>query len=95
MSDTIIQDLGISALLPAFGLFKTATKPKEEEFGASTTDGLVRNIMSVICIAVAIYLAIKCKSTTGQIDPLQVVVAIFCAPCYIIYRIMRPCGMKF
>ena len=49
-------------------------------------------IIHYIVIAIALYLAMKCKSGSGGIDPLQLILAFCCAPCYIAYRLVKPCG---
>jgi len=41
-------------------------------------------------IIIAVYLALKCKKN-GQISMIEIIVAVLCAPFYIIYRFIKPC----
>jgi hypothetical protein len=47
-------------------------------------------ILDVIIIAIAVYLAMKCKNN-GNINFVQIILAILFAPCFIFYRILKPC----
>ena len=44
-----------------------------------------------IATLIALYFAFQCKSSTGGIDFMQIIIAILCSPCYIVYRLARPC----
>jgi hypothetical protein len=48
-------------------------------------------ILQSILIAIALYFAMKCKKD-NNIDFLQIILALLCAPFYIIYRIVYPCS---
>ena len=50
----------------------------------------ILNLLSTILIAVAVYLAVKCKKD-GNDNMIQIMIAIFFAPFYIIYRLIYPC----
>ena len=49
------------------------------------------NIIGNIICLVALYFAFKCKSPTGGIDFLQVLLAVCCSPFYLVYRLAVPC----
>jgi hypothetical protein len=96
MSDTLTS-MGV----PAINIVKNMIDGDDNQsnFGISCPSGpslftqqntLMSNISSILCLAFAIYFAIKCKRN-GKIDPLQIVLAILCTPCYILYRVARPC----
>ena len=99
--ENILNNPFTAALLPAAQIANTAKQAATESstFGENSTPSPMTvtqartssNITSIICIALAVYLAVKCKRN-GQIDPLQIVMAICCAPCFIAYRVVRPCN---
>jgi hypothetical protein len=66
------------------------TYQKQSTFGSSTTDNL-KNIVGYIITIVALYLAFKCKSASGGIDIVQMILAFCCSPCYVLYRLVIPC----
>ena len=48
---------------------------------------VIGNLLTLL----ALFLAFKCKSASGGIDFLQLIIACCCAPCYVVYRLARPC----
>ena len=52
---------------------------------------LASQIMSVFCTIFAIYLAYKCSSKLGKLSIVDIVAAVCCSPCYIVYRLAKPC----
>ena len=99
----VLEDLGKLAAasnpLAAAGATVVATNQEKGKFGATPATsvpvifekpGILSNITSLICIAVALYFATKCK-LNGKLDPLQIVLAVCCTPFYICYRVVRPC----
>jgi len=48
---------------------------------------IVGNLLTLV----ALYFAFKCKSSSGGINFLQVLIALCCAPFYIVFRLARPC----
>ena len=48
-------------------------------------------VMGNLITLVALYFALKCKTRTGGVDILQLLIACCCSPCYILYRLARPC----
>ena len=52
-----------------------------------TSSRIIGNIITII----ALYLAFKCKTKTGGIDLVQMLIACCCSPCYIVYRLVKPC----
>jgi hypothetical protein len=94
-----VKGLAASNPLAAAGATVVATNQEKGKFGATPSSsmpvvvekpGMVSNLTSLICIAVALYFATKCK-INGRIDPLQIVLAVCCTPFYICYRVVRPC----
>jgi len=51
---------------------------------------MASQLTSVLIMVLAIYLALKCKKN-GNIEPLQIVLALCCSPCYVVYRLFKPC----
>ena len=49
------------------------------------------HIIGNLLTLVALYFAFTCKTASGGIDFLQVIIAICCAPFYVVYRLARPC----
>jgi hypothetical protein len=50
------------------------------------------NLIGTLIFFYAMYLAIvKCK-INGAVDPLQLIAAYCCSPCYVVYRLIKPCG---
>jgi hypothetical protein len=49
------------------------------------------NLIGTLIFFYAMYLAIvKCK-INGAVDPLQLIAAYCCSPCYVVYRLIKPC----
>ena len=66
----------------------------KEKFG----DDTYYNIIKILLICIALYLAMSCNSKINaagvQIQhnkALNLLAAICCAPCYIVYRLVSPC----
>ena len=51
----------------------------------------VSHIIGNLLTLVALYFAFTCKTASGGIDFLQVIIALCCAPFYVVYRLARPC----
>jgi hypothetical protein len=51
---------------------------------------VINLIGNIICL-IALYFAFKCKTPTGGVDFLQLLLAACCSPCYIVYRLAVPC----
>ena len=51
---------------------------------------LASQIIGVLCTVFAIYLLYKC-SKAGKISIPEILAAICCTPCYIAYRLAKPC----
>jgi hypothetical protein len=71
------------------------TTPSPEKFGkvgASIlgNDSTVNQIINYAILAFALYLAFKCKKD-GKINFVQLIIALCCSPCYVIYRLIKPC----
>lgn len=60
-----------------------------ENNGSSTS-----SLFGTLMFFFALYLAFKCKTTTGGVDILQLLLACCCSPCYVVYRLAKPCGGK-
>ena len=95
---------GISNVVPlasaAFGALKRAgfgesqeSQKIQENFGKDSSGNDTSKMIHSIIILVALYLAFKCtKPGRGGVDVMQVVLAICCAPFYIVYRLAVPCN---
>jgi hypothetical protein len=70
------------------------TTPPEKfgEVGASVLggDSTMNQIINYAILAFALYLAFKCKKD-GKIDFIQLIIALCCSPCYVVYRLVKPC----
>jgi len=51
----------------------------------------MNEIINYAILAFALYIAFKCKKD-GKIDFIQLILAICCSPCYVAYRLVRPCN---
>ena len=49
-------------------------------------------ILHYIVLAIALYMAFKCKGAGGSVDIMQVLLACCCSPCYVAYRLVKPCN---
>jgi len=49
-------------------------------------------MIQFIVLAIAIYMACKCK-VGGKISFIQILLACLFSPCYILYRLFKPCKM--
>jgi hypothetical protein len=66
----------------------------KEQFGDSSGNDMVspkNTLISTILLIIALYFAFKCKQN-GNIDIMQIILAICCSPCYIAYRLAVPCA---
>jgi hypothetical protein len=59
--------------------------------GAKDESNPVNSLIGMVVTIIALYLAIKCKKN-GNIDIMQILLAICCSPCYIAYRLAVPCA---
>jgi len=46
------------------------------------------NVLDLFCLVFALYLVRKCKSKRI----IQIILAILFSPCYIVYRLIKPCS---
>ena len=60
---------------------------KEKNERPAPANYFIGNLITLV----ALYFALKCKTRTGGIDILQLLIAFCCSPCYIVYRLARPC----
>jgi hypothetical protein len=89
--DFKIEDV-LTAVNPVAGnLVTAAAAVKTETFGESGSSSL-SNLLGTIILVAALYYAFKCKTPTGGIDIVQMLLACCCSPCYLAYRIAVPCG---
>ena len=49
-------------------------------------------LLNFVLIAIAVYMAMKCKKFGGGVDIVQLIFAICLAPFYILYRLWKPCA---
>ena len=54
-------------------------------------DSPINQIINYAILAFALYLAFKCKKD-GKINFVQLIIALCCSPCYVIYRLIKPCN---
>jgi large-conductance mechanosensitive channel len=47
-------------------------------------------LLNFVILAFALYLAFKCKKD-GKINFVQLIIALCCSPCYVVYRLVKPC----
>jgi hypothetical protein len=47
-------------------------------------------VIQIIILALALFMASKCK-VNGNVSVMQLLLAALCSPCYILYRIIKPC----
>ena len=59
----------------------------------TSTEDMLLQIIQFIFITIAVYLAMKCKRI-GNVNVAEIVAAVFFAPCYILFRFLRPCSVK-
>jgi hypothetical protein len=89
------MDNYIGLLNPIAGLANQATKSSFDQTGPTSNvevkhDTFSNLIGNIICL-IALYFAFKCKTPTGGVDFLQLLLACCCSPCYIVYRLVVPC----
>ena len=62
------------------------------KFGATILDesSITNEIINYSILAFALYLAFKCKKD-GKINFIQLIIALLCSPCYVVYRLVKPC----
>ena len=60
---------------------------KEKSERAAPANYFIGNLITLV----ALFFALKCKTRTGGVDFLQLLIAFLCSPCYIVYRLARPC----
>ena len=94
------MDNYIGLLNPIAGLANQVTKssfaqtrpvPPPPTTNVDVKHDTFSNIIGNIICLIALYFAFKCKTPTGGIDFLQVLIACCCSPCYIVYRLAVPC----
>ena len=70
---------------------KAVTAPPPPKTNVEVPHDTFSNIIGNIICLIALYFAFKCKTPTGGVDFLQVIIAACCSPCYIVYRLAVPC----
>ena len=94
------MDNYIGLLNPIAGLANQVTKssfaettpvPPPPATNVEVKHDTFSNIIGNIICLIALYFAFKCKTPTGGVDFLQVLIACCCSPCYIVYRLAVPC----
>ena len=86
----LLFGLSKGSKLSTFGAKKVTTITEDD--GENQDYNTMDSVIQFICIVIAVYLALPCKKN-GRIDPLQIILAICLAPCYIVYRLLYPCGV--
>ena len=76
-------------IVPGLPLTNVIAANKTGNFGETRT--IQSSPIDYIIMAIAVYLAFKCKKN-GSIDVIQILLAVFCSPCYIVYRLIKPCS---
>jgi len=87
----------LTAINPVAGNIVTASTdalPEMKQTFGATNDGSnsISNLIGTIILVAALYFAFKCKTPTGGVDIVQIIIACCCSPCYLIYRLAVPCG---
>lgn len=93
-----ISKIALGLINPTIDLAHTATVasgfggtiPIPDLPGASNSNSH-SNLIGIVLLVIALYLALKCKTDSGRIDILQLILAWCCTPCYIVYRLLNPC----
>ena len=75
-----VSSPGASSSTPVIVLKEKSVRPAPANY-------MIGNLITLV----ALYFAFKCKTRTGGIDFLQLLIAFFCSPCYVVYRLARPC----
>ena len=81
-----------SAINPVgnFAMGKVGLVDDSEKFG-SGENSVVSSLFSVFILCYAVYLALKCRGKIGHDMFLNILGAICCSPCYVVYRLISPC----
>jgi len=82
----------LNIVSPAAGAAVTAAQSSSNFDESVTTGDSYSSIIGTIIFFVAMYLAFKCKAPGGGIDPMQILLACCCSPCYMVYRLAVPCS---
>ena len=65
---------------------------QKESFGSTFSDiSSIAGSFGTIITFIALYFAFKCKTASGGIDIVQVILACCCSPCYLVFRLLNPC----
>jgi hypothetical protein len=80
-----------SAINPVGGFVmgKSGLVDDDEHFGSGGNS--ISSLISLVITIYAVYLALKCKDKIGHDMILNILGAICCSPCYIVYRLIKPC----
>ena len=65
----------------------------QEQFGAvgdTKERSAASTMIGTLVMIVALYFAFLCRKN-GTVDPVQLLYAVCCSPCYIAYRLAIPC----
>jgi hypothetical protein len=71
--------------------FAQTTSPPAPTMNMEVKHDTFSNIIGNIICLIALYFAFKCKTPTGGVDFLQLLLAACCSPCFIVYRLVVPC----
>ena len=79
-----------------FGKTSPAPAPAPKKFELigvqlMSNTSTMNEVINYAILAFALYIAFKCKKD-GKIDFVQLILAICCSPCYVAYRLVRPCN---
>jgi len=99
-----ISKIALGLINPTIDLAHTATvasgfggtipipgMPKLPDLPGASNSNSHSNLIGIVLLVIALYLALKCKTDSGGIDILQLILAWCCTPCYIVYRLLNPC----
>ena len=92
----LIKNLGNLNPATKIAMKMGGQEPTTEPFGAIGTtilkgDSTMNEIINYAILAFALYLAFKCKKD-GKINFVQLIIALCCSPCYVVYRLVKPCN---
>ena len=70
---------------------KTTSYSSSRSSSVSPRPTIASQIISIFCTIFAIYLAYKCSTKLGKLPIVDIIAAICCSPCYVAYRLVKPC----
>jgi len=93
----IIKNLGNLNPITKIGMKAVGQEHNRPEtfgaIGAHVFDetSATNELLNFVILAFALYLAFKCKKD-GKINFIQLIIALCCSPCYVVYRLIKPCN---